>query len=174
MSNHEPGPMPGERPAGPPPAGQARPGKPPELLSRAEIMGLLDHAVQRLEAGSRRLRRQDLAEPRWPASISIVVAIVLQWLLSSKLALHPRFLLPALEGALLIGLSVANPRRIDRISAPIRAASVALILLITAANAASAGFLVKDIVTGQVGIAARNAPIALLASGAAIWGTNVI
>jgi hypothetical protein len=174
MTDHQPGREPGEQPAAPAPAAQARAGGLPVSPTRAEIMGLLDHAVQRLEAGSRHLRRQERAESRWPASASIVAAIVLQWLLSSRLALHPRYLLPALEGALLIGLSIANPRRIDRISVPIRAASVTLILLITAANAVSAGFLVKDIVTGQVGIAGRNAPIALLASGAAIWGTNVI
>ncbi len=138
------------------------------------MLARLDHAVQRIESGGKRLRTQDRAEPRWPVSVSVIVAIALQWLLSSKLTLHPVYLLPALEGALLIGLSVANPLRIERMSGPIRAASVALVLLITAANAASAGFLIRDIVTGQVGIAGHSVPIALLGSGAAIWATNVI
>ena len=140
-----------------------------------EVLHLIDHVAERVQAaGGARLHRQDRAEPRWPVSAAIIVAIVLQWLLSPRLSLQPRFLLPALEGALLIGLSVANPVRIERLSGPIRAASVALILLITAANAASAGLLIKAIITSQLHVAPNQAPIALLASGAAIWGTNVI
>jgi len=147
----------------------------PEPPWRSELAELLDHAVGRVEAaGGRRLRQQDKAEPRWPVSLSVIVAITLQWVLSGKLSLHPEFLLPSLEVALLFGLSVANPVRIDRVSGPLRACSVALILLITAANAASAVLLVKAIVTSQVHVAAHEAPVALLGSGAAIWGTNVI
>jgi uncharacterized membrane protein len=142
---------------------------------RAEVLALIDHAAQRLEmAGGRHLRAQEKAEPRWPVSASVIAAIVLQGLLASKLSLHPTFLLPSLEGALLLGLSAANPLRIERLSGPIRAMSVALILLITAANAASAVLLVKEIVTSQLHVAAHQAPVALLGSGAAIWGTNVI
>jgi len=157
------------------PAGYPEPSKSPEPPWRAELIDRLDHAVDRMEvAGARRLRQPDRAEPRWPVSVSVIVAITLQWALSSKLSLHPEFLLPSLEIALLIGLSVASPLRIDRVSGPLRACSVTLILLITAANAASAVLLVKAIVTSQVQVAAQQAPIALLGSGAAIWGTNVI
>jgi len=137
------------------------------------MLALLEHTVERLQvAGTRRLRGQDRAEPRWPVSASVIVAIALQWALSSKLSLHPTFLLPALEIALLIGLHVVNPLRIERMSGPIRVASLALVLLITAANAASAGLLIRAIVTSHVHV--PQAPITLLASGAAIWGTNVI
>ncbi len=152
-----------------------RQGTPVDPMWRAEMLALIDHAAQRLEvAGGKHLRAQDKAEPRWPVSASVIAAIVLQVLLSDKLSLHPTFLLPALEGALLVGLSVANPLRIERLSGPTRAASVALILLITAANATSAVLLIKEIVTSQVHVAAGQAPVALLGSGAAIWGTNVI
>jgi hypothetical protein len=140
-----------------------------------EMIRLIDHVAERVQAaGGARLHRPDRAEPRWPVSAAVIAAIVLQWLLAPKLSLQPRFLLPALEGALLIGLSAANPIRIERLSGPIRAASIALILLITAANAASAGLLIKAIVTSDLQVAPNKAPIALLASGAAIWGTNVI
>ncbi|HUJ06335.1 MAG TPA: DUF1345 domain-containing protein [Streptosporangiaceae bacterium] len=146
-----------------------------EQVLRDEMLAMLDHAVRRLQAaGARRLHGPSRAEPRWPVSASVIVAIVLQWLLSSELSLHPRYLIPALEIALLVGLSVANPVRIERMSGPLRAASLALVLLITAANAASAAFLVRAIVTSQIHVPGRHAPVALLASGAAIWGTNVI
>jgi uncharacterized membrane protein len=166
-----------------PPAGESRPGQVPAAGGQPEppvpwpdeMIRLIDHVAERVQAaGGARMHRQDRAEPRWPVSAAVIAAIVLQWLLSPKLSLQPRFLLPALEGALLVGLSAANPVRIERLSAPIRAASVALILLITAANAASAGLLIKAIVTSQLQVAPNRAPIALLASGAAIWGTNVI
>ena len=55
--------------------------------------------------------------------VLIVAAIVLQWLLSSKLALPPKYLLPALEVALLIGLTVANPVRMERRSASMTASA---------------------------------------------------
>jgi hypothetical protein len=116
------------------PAGQADgQGQP---LHREEFFELVEHVVVRLQnTGGVRLaaarvaglRKQAKAEPRWPVSATVIVAIVLQAVLSNKLALQPGWLIPALEGALLIALVAANPLRIERMSGPIRAASVALI-----------------------------------------------
>ncbi|HXP21746.1 MAG TPA: hypothetical protein VN840_19050 [Streptosporangiaceae bacterium] len=157
--------------------GLGRPDGQQDLLWRNEMLHLLDHAAKSLQsAGASRLHRQDRPEPRWPVSAAVVVAIVLQRLLPSQLLLRPvylHYLIFALEGALLIGLFAANPVRIERRSRPIRAASIALILLITAGNAISAALLVKAIVTNQLHAGGHNA-IDLLLSGAAIWGTNVI
>ena len=105
-------------------------------------------------------------------TLTVIVAITLQLLLPPHLTGPlPRWVLPALEGALLIGLSIANPVRIERRGKPVRAASIVLILLITLANAASAVLLIHTIVRGT------NPPTPaapLLASGASIWATNVI
>jgi uncharacterized membrane protein len=79
-------------------------------------------------------------------------------------------LLPALEGALLIGLAIANPVRIEKRGPTVRMLSIALIILITAANLVSGVLLIRAILEGKAGSAA--AP--LLASGASIWATNVI
>jgi uncharacterized membrane protein len=115
--------------------------------------------------------RPTRGEPRWPVSLSVVVAIVLQFLLPSHLTTPlPRALLPALEAALLVGLSIANPVRIERRGPVVRAASIVLILLITIANAASAVLLIRSILNGQAG----NAAGILLATGASVWATNVI
>jgi uncharacterized membrane protein len=175
MDEHElPASGTGEHGAAVPARGHGTPDGHPGMPWPEEMLAVIDHAVERLQAaGAARLHQQAHAEPRWPVSLSVIVAIVLQAVLSQKLALQPGWLIPALEGALLVGLAVANPVRIERRSKPIRAASLALIMLITAANAVSAGLLVKEIVTSQVG-SGSGAPIALLASGAAIWGTNVI
>lgn len=139
---------------------------------RSELVRLVQTAAKLQEAGTRRLRRPDRPEPRWPVTLTVIVAIGLQLALPKDLGLQSSWLLPALEGALLIGLSIANPIRIERRSGPIRAASVGLIMVITLANAISAGLLVKEIVTGTV--PGANPAASLLITGGAIWGTNVI
>ena len=54
--------------------------------------------------------RKTPGERRWPVTLSVLAAIVLQILLPPDFTRPlPPALLPALEGALLIGLSIANP-----------------------------------------------------------------
>jgi uncharacterized membrane protein len=115
--------------------------------------------------------RKTPGERRWPVTLTVVVAITLQLLLPPHLTEPlPRALLPALEGALGVGLTIANPVRIERGGRAIRVASIVLILLMTIANAASAVLLVRAIVDGKPASTAT----VLLASGASIWATNVI
>ncbi|HET9897445.1 MAG TPA: hypothetical protein VFQ44_21140 [Streptosporangiaceae bacterium] len=146
---------------------------------RTEMLHLL-HAANRLQmAGMSKMHRQDRPEPRWPVSAAVIFAIVLQSLLPKQLALRPTWLhyvLFGLEGALLIALFAANPLRIERMSRPIRTASIALIFLITASNTVSALSLVHEIVTNRLpaGVAPQHAAMDLFLSGAAIWGTNVV
>jgi uncharacterized membrane protein len=117
-------------------------------------------------------RRRTRGEQRWPVTVSVVVAIVLQLQLSNSLNKPlPHYLLPGLEIALGVGLLVANPVRIERRGPVVRAASIGLILVITAANAVSAILLVRAIVKALPDTASA---VSLLASGASIWGTNVI
>jgi hypothetical protein len=142
---------------------------------RKEMLHLIDQAASRLQvAGRSRLHRQDKPEPRWPVSAAVIAAMVLQWVLPPKLIVRSdlQYVLLALEGALLLGLFAANPVRIEKRSKPIRAASITLIVLITAANAASAVLLVRAILTNQLG--PKDVALRLLLAGAAIWGTNVI
>ena len=115
--------------------------------------------------------RRTRGEPRWPVTLSVIAAVVLQVLLPPHLTSPlPQFLMPALEVALGIGLNIANPVRIERGGTAVRAASIALIVLITAANAISAVLLIRAILTGAAG----NSAEPLLATGASIWTTNVI
>ncbi len=141
----------------------------------AELMRAAEHVAARGASSTfgavvPAWRRRTQAEARWPVTLTVAVAVVLQLRLPDQLALHPIYLLPALEGALFVGLLIANPFRFERYSRPVRAMSVVLILLITAANAVSAGLLVKAIVEGTTG----TNPVHLLGSGAAVWATNVI
>jgi uncharacterized membrane protein len=139
----------------------------PLWLRRAEMLAAGGAHTVGVPAWMRPTR----GEHRWPVSLSVVVAIVLQILLPSRLiAPIPPAVMPALEGALLVGLAIANPVRIERRAGFVRAASLVLILLLSAANAASAVLLIKAILEAKAG----NSAGPLLATGANIWATNVI
>jgi hypothetical protein len=115
--------------------------------------------------------RRTPGEPRWPVTVSVLAAIVLQVLLPPHLTQPlPRWLLPALEATLLIGLTIANPVRVERGGKVMRAASIGLILLISGANAASAVLLIRAILEGRAG----NAAGPLVATGGSVWVTNVV
>lgn len=115
-------------------------------------------------------RRPSRGENRLPVAAAVVAAIVLQVLLPDRLALRPHLLLPALELALLVGLSVVNPIHLDRSHPALRVASLGMTALVTLANVVSAGMLVDQILSGRVGSDAKG----LLGSGAAIYLTNII
>jgi uncharacterized membrane protein len=132
----------------------------PELTAARAVPQRLEPAWHRVTDGEHRL----------PVAIAVGVAIALQLALPNRLVIHPEWLLPALEGALLIGLIAANPGRITRTSATIRTASVALIALISLANAWSSAALIKGLVNGTEG---DNASV-LLARGASIYITNIL
>jgi uncharacterized membrane protein len=115
--------------------------------------------------------RKTPGERRWPVTLSVIAAIVLQVLLPPNYTKPlPPILLPVLEGALLVGLSIANPVRIERRGKAVRAASLVLIGLITLANVVSAVLLIRAILENSAGTHAGP----LLATGASIWATNVI
>jgi uncharacterized membrane protein len=127
--------------------------------------------AQRLEAEVRPVvRRFTEGESRIPVSVAIGVAIALQYFLHHRVALHPRYVLPALAALLLIGIVAANPGRLDHQSRLLRALTLLLIAILSLANIVSGAKLVVDLVRGE-GI---HDPGDLLLAGAAIWATNVI
>jgi uncharacterized membrane protein len=115
-------------------------------------------------------RRRTEIESLLPAAISIVVAIVLQVTLAGRVANHPRWILPGIAAALLVGIVVADRATSNKHSPLLRGAILLLIAVLSAANIASAVRLVIDLVNSQ-GI---RDPGQLLIAGGAIWMTNVI
>jgi uncharacterized membrane protein len=132
----------------------------PELRAARSVPRRIEPAWHRATEGEHRL----------PVALAVVIAIALQLLLPNRLVIRPAWLLPALEAALLVGLIAANPVRITRTSARLRAASVVLIALISVANAWSSGALIKGLINGTEGDSATT----LLARGASIYITNVL
>ncbi len=116
-------------------------------------------------------KRPTQGEARWQVTIAVAIAVALQFPLPDRLVLlRPAWLLPALEGLLLLALVMANPRRINRESRAIRMASLTLAAVLSLANAWSAARLVTGLVQGTEG----NAAGPLLVTGGVIWLTNVI
>src|ERR1700730_6413013 len=60
-------------------------------------------------------RRRTPGERRWPGALTVAVGIGLQVAVPDRLVLvRPGWVLPAVQGALLVILIAANPHRIDR------------------------------------------------------------
>ena len=132
----------------------------PELAAARSVEQRIEPAWRRATEGEHRL----------PVAAVVAVAIALQLVLPNRLVIHPVWLLPGLEAALMVGLIAANPRRINRTSTALRAASVTLIALISLANAWSSGELIKGLINGTEGESAGP----LLSRGASIYITNII
>jgi uncharacterized membrane protein len=143
-----------------------------DLLTRLErLLGPGKSAAQAVGSGVRPAwRRVTRGESRVAVTVAVLAAIGMIAALPERIAPHPRWVLPGLALLLLVGLTVANPMRIDRQSRALRSASLFLIAIISIANAATAARLVVDLVRGS-GI---RTPSELLLTGAAIWLTNVI
>jgi hypothetical protein len=116
-------------------------------------------------------KRSTAGEARWQVSVAVAAAVALQFPLPGRLVLlHPVWLLPALQGLLLIVLVTANPRRINIESQAIRLLGLTFAALLSLANAWSVAKLVDGLVHGTVG----NSAGPLLVTGGSIWLTNVI
>lgn len=154
----------------------ALPDRPPEDLERVvgELRRQLGHLERALAGdlpGAERAARAVAGEERWPVTVAVTVAIVLQATLSRRLSPGPWGLMVGLEAAVGLVLLVANPRRINRRSRVLRALSIALVALTSLANAVSSYALVRAIVVGH------HRPltaVSLLAGGGAVYVTNII
>jgi uncharacterized membrane protein len=108
-------------------------------------------------------------EHRWPAALAVVAAIALQLVIPKTLVVPPRWLMPALEGVLIVVLLLVNPGRISTEERWLRRTGLALAFVASVANTYSAGRLIWELVHGKW----EDAGI-LLGVGAAVWLTNVV
>jgi hypothetical protein len=114
--------------------------------------------------------------PFWEPLVVVALAIVIDILLPDKLSpLHPIWLLPVLEGALLIGLvasSMSSPHPRVHHSMLRRRVAIGLTALVSAVNLISLGLLVHFLLQPV-----HHSPIdghALILAGSALWITNVL
>jgi uncharacterized membrane protein len=109
-------------------------------------------------------------EAFWPVQSAIVGAIVLQLTLPERLTVGPSWLVPALEGLLLVGLSLASPKELEREHPRRRAAAIAFTAFVSAANIFSLVALSKALLNHKVPSNGHE----LIISGIVIWLTNFV
>jgi hypothetical protein len=111
-------------------------------------------------------------EPRWPAALAVVLAIVLYVTLPDKLTFGSsasKVILPGLEAALLIPLLVTAPNRDDDETRWQRMFALAVIAVINLANLVSLVLLVHELLGGK-----KTGGHELIFFSMQIWFTNVI
>jgi len=108
-------------------------------------------------------------EPKWPAELTIGVAIVLQLVLPARLTPGPFWIVPALEAALAVVLTVLSPRAVEGANQVRRNVSLALIALVSAANIYALARLSTELLRHQL----TNGP-ELIGAGVLIWLTNFL
>jgi uncharacterized membrane protein len=110
------------------------------------------------------------AEPRWPMALAVLVAVGLQVGVSHRGRVPGWWVFPVLEVVMLGILVARDPGRIDRRTKTVRRVTIALIAVITVANAVGIFVLLYDVFATVKGITAG----VLFGRGGALWVTNVI
>ena len=131
-------------------------------------------AVGTAERSANRVIKEVTGESRFPLTIAVVVAMACQLILPKEIVLvRERWLLPALQGAVLVALIAGNPLRLTRESKLLRSLSIVLLLAIAFNDFVGIARLVDLLIS-------ENAPAAhldgrkLIRAAAVIWITNVI
>jgi uncharacterized membrane protein len=119
--------------------------------------------VERARAG---LERRD---PLWPAQVALLAAIALGITMPPELTIGPPWLLPAFEGAVLLGVVGTTPRPPGREDQRRRAARLVLVGLVSAFNVVVLFLLTRALLDG--GHASGGS---LVVAGAVLWLTAVL
>ena len=113
--------------------------------------------------------RIEHGDPYWPAQLAVGLAIVLNLSLASQITIGPRWLLPGVEGILLVALVVIAPARATVQRVRERRFALAVIGLVSLVNIVLLGRLIDQLINGST-VGGRS----LILSGAVLWVTNVL
>jgi hypothetical protein len=110
-----------------------------------------------------------LGEPFWPAQLAAAGALALYLTLPNELVMGPRWLVPGVEGVLLVGLVVTTPTRHYSQSPRRRAIVIALLVLVSAATLVSLALLAHYLLAGS-----HAAGEPLIVAGGVLWLTTIL
>ena len=113
--------------------------------------------------------RIEHGDPYWPAQLAVGLAIVLNLSLASQITIGPRWLLPGVEGILLVALVVIAPSRATVHRVGERRFALSVIGLVSLVNVVLLARLVDRLINGG-DVVGRS----LILSGAVLWVTNVL
>jgi hypothetical protein len=114
-------------------------------------------------------------EARWPVALAVTVflatTVVLRALVPHHETVHPDWLVPALEAAMLVLLIAADPASLSRRARVLRPASIVLVFVLAGLALLATSLMIVDLIRGGP---VTNSADDLLASGALIWFGNVL
>ena len=147
------------------PVGRRRPAGPGGLSDSDDAAGETPGADQRDAHPS------IVHESRWPILAALLVAMALPFLMPASYSPGARWLLPLVEGALLVAAVSADPGGIDKRSGHIRRLRIAVIMIIVFGAAWATSWLAVDLVRGEN---VTDSAGELLAAGSLVWIDLVI
>jgi hypothetical protein len=110
-------------------------------------------------------------EARWPMAGAVVAAMVLTVLLPDAVRAGPNWLLPLIEGVLLVAIIAGDPGKIDHRSRLLRSLSIVLVSVLVFGALWSTAQLIDDLIHGG---AETNSATDLLEAGSLVWLSNNI
>jgi len=110
-------------------------------------------------------------EARCPMAGAVIAAIVLTFLLPKGVRPGPAWLLPVIEGVLLVALIIGDPGEIDRRSRQLRWLSIGLVSLLVISSLWATVELISDLIHGGP---ETNSAGKVLAAGTVVWVSNNI
>jgi len=126
-------------------------------------------AARQRSQGGRAYPPPPSSEKFWPVQLTILAAIGLQVSLPERLTAGPTWVVPALEGALFLGMFAATPRELEGEHPVRRRVALGLTALVSAANVFSLVELTHYLLHHQVSEGHR-----LIVAGMLIWLTNFL
>lgn len=134
----------------------------------------------RTNSGEPKIRKTSLKKQQWgvagksesrlPATIAVLLAALLNYVLPGKFTLGPNWLMPVLELIILIPLTLAAPRRVPNENRLKQSLAIASIAIVNVANFASLYLLIRTLIFNGKSVDGQQ----LLYSSVEIWVTNII
>jgi uncharacterized membrane protein len=110
-----------------------------------------------------------MVESVWHGQVAVLAAIGLQLSLPERLTVGPTWMLPGLEGALVVGLAMATPRELEQEHKVRRRVAVAMVALVSAGNIFSLAALTHYLLHHHISKGQE-----LIVAGVVIWLTNFL
>jgi hypothetical protein len=134
-------------------------------MDRSEELRQTHHRPRR----NRFLASLERRIPFWEPQLVVACTIALQLSLSNEVTIGPTWMLPSLEGALLIGLVIVSPRARAHHASARRRVAIGMIAFVSVANIASLVMLSHRLLQGG-----KENGHQLILSGIVLWCTNVL
>jgi hypothetical protein len=112
-----------------------------------------------------------VGEARWHMAAAVLAAMVLTILLPDDVRLGPKWLLPLIEGVLLVAVIAGDPGKINRRSRWLRALSIVLVSVLVIGAMWATVQLIDELIHGG---AETNSASDLLEAGFIVWASNNI